>query len=709
MNKGLLLMGLFLLTLCAAPAGAAQQEGAAPAKEAIPATQEAENASKEATPAKKEVAPKVKEQAIPEVVVESERLVEKQDQVTIKAEGLPAEVTVLTKKDVEKTPYTGDITQIFRPVPGMYVASFVGYTPPALGMRGFKSWRGSQTGIFIDGVPMNQAQGPSGGQAEITWLIPEMIERVEVIKGPFSALYGDFALCGAINIITKKSDPSPSLAGYGGTYGTCRGVGIISCTKWQPSEKFQVTPFLVYEGFSQDGYMENSKMQRGNLFNKVTIPLWQGNLSMRLHYFQEYAKDPGMIPVDWVKSGRISRRDSLDGTGRNDADQFDLVLNYSPKKREEGFYASLFYTHNRFSRCYIPSTTLQYRNDYSINYYGWKLMYNYLPWDCLSIIAGNDLQHNETAGRNMYSTHYWNITGIYSHYHVRQFSTGFFGQAQYKPFSFLKIIGGLRYDLFNIDVNNILTPANSGCATPSVFSPKIGIVITPYKDINIFANRGQGFRSPHATELSPKTGISNFNLDVSKIDTYDVGFNALLFNRVYFAFDYYNTKLQREMMWNSTTYAYENYGNSVRDGIELELKLFVTKELTLYGNYSYVRARLTNPRTVGQYFITNLSPVTATVGFEYNKRWGKDYRLGANFYYLLYNRAPVNTAGTIIQPQMDRYFTKLSFGYKKWTATLDAAFAPRTYAAEYMAVYNGLLSYDPYPKWELMAGLRYQY
>ena len=263
MNVRWLLMGLLLLTLCAAPASAAAQEGVAAQKEAIPAAQEASTATKEATPGSKE-------KDMPELVVETERLMEQQDQITIKPEGLPANVNIITKEDLKRTPYKGNYLDIIRTIPGISVSKYPGDYGDKIGMRGFAGGHGREVAVFVDNMPMNMLDY-TYGMSDISWVVPEMIERIEVIKGPFSALYGDFALGGVINIITKKSDPSPSVGFYGGTYGTARGVGVISDSSWSQSLG-KVTPFLVWEGYTRAGYRENNDYERGQFFNKFTTP-----------------------------------------------------------------------------------------------------------------------------------------------------------------------------------------------------------------------------------------------------------------------------------------------------------------------------------------------------------------------------------------------------------------------------------------------------
>jgi len=156
MNKGLLWMVLIVLFLWAAPPGAVAQEVAAPVKEAVPAAPAGSTETTEPAPAKKEAAPKAKEQAIPEVVVESKRLVEKQDQITIKAEGLPANVKVVTEEEIKRTTYTGNYADILRKIPGVLVSN---YASPVMGdrigMRGFSGSHGRQVAVFVDGMPMN--------------------------------------------------------------------------------------------------------------------------------------------------------------------------------------------------------------------------------------------------------------------------------------------------------------------------------------------------------------------------------------------------------------------------------------------------------------------------------------------------------------------------------------------------------------------------
>ena len=653
------------------------------------------------------------ELAIEEVVVESERLVEEQGKVTIKSEGLPAEVNIVTKEDLKKTPYTGDFLDILRKVPGVTALRIPrGDIGPQIAMRGFQDF--DVVAFYVDGMPMNYFHY-AHGQSEVGWLVPEMIERVEVIKGPFSALYGNFCLGGVINIITKKSDPSPSLGVYGGSFETWRGVGVISDQSWSKSLG-NVTPFLVWEGYSSDGYRDNNDYQRGQFFNKFTLPVWQGDISVRGHYVSRTWGDPESLSISKMKAGIVNREDAYNLADRGDSEMADLVINYSPKGGEQGLHASLYYCYMWLAtgRTIPPKTESQQgRRDSCANYCGWRLFYDYRPLEQVSLIAGNELRYDTGRSSQWNALHYYTLLKPTHQFHFNQLSSGFFAQGQYRPFSFLKFVGGLRYDIFDIDVTNNLYPQNSGACSPSMWSPKIGLVITPFKDINIFANKGRGFRSPGIQELSPasNTQKANYDAGIAQLDTWDVGCNALLLNRVFLSFDYYNTLYQRELWLNPDTNTYENLGASKRTGCEIEAKIFLTKEFNIYGSWAHVRGRLKNPQTPGEFYISNLCPDITTIGFEYQKIWdGGNQLMGLDFYYLRYARKPVNASGSLIGSAYDRYMAKVTYQYKKYTLSLDAAFNPRKYASDYYwDLKNSDIGIMPKPQWEVLAGLRYQF
>ena len=652
------------------------------------------------------------EQAIDEIVVESKRIVEEQSKVTIKSEGLPAKVNVITKDDLERMPYKGDILDILRQVPGVHARkASIAETGDHIGMRGFSGGHGKMVAYFVDGMPMNVFDY-SHGVSDIPWVIPEMIERIEVIKGPFSALYGDFALAGVINIITKKSDPSPSVGGYGGTYGTGRGVGVLSDSSWSKSLG-NITPFLVWEGYTRDGYRINEKYQRGQFFNKVTFPLWQGELSTRFHYVARTWGNSGMLQIDQIKGGIISRKSAVNAGDRGAREMADVVLNYAPKGGEAGFHGTLYYayhSHEYGTTSSIGATPT--RLNAFENYFGWKLLYDYQPLDQLSLIFGNDLRYDDVEDKEWNTKNYYYIIKQKSSYNFQQFSTGFFAQGQYKPFPFFKLIGGVRYDMFNFEVDNKLFPQNSGKASPDIWSPKIGVVITPYKDINIFANKGRGFQSPDYKQLSPSSATqkANFDLGVSQLESWDVGINALLFKRLFVSFDYFDTRYQREQVLDPATLTYENLGASKRTGIEVEARIFLTNELTLFGSWADVRARLKNPQKAGAFYINHVPEDQATVGLEFKKALGGgDHQLGFDFYYLRIGRKPADTSATLIGSQFDQYNSKLTYRYKHWTASVDATFTPRRYSADRYGTSNNQITFAPWPLWDVLAGLRYQF
>ncbi|MBL7249231.1 TonB-dependent receptor [Alloalcanivorax marinus] len=119
----------------------------------------------------------------------------------------PASISVISREDLEGKSYR-DITQALQDVPGVYVddgPSGKGGTEE-ISIRGMDS---KYTLILVDGRPQGSGQSyynGFGSGAEYGWLPPiSAIERIEVIRGPMSSLYGSDALGGVINVITKAT------------------------------------------------------------------------------------------------------------------------------------------------------------------------------------------------------------------------------------------------------------------------------------------------------------------------------------------------------------------------------------------------------------------------------------------------------------------------------------------------------------------------
>lgn len=640
--------------------------------------------------------------AISEVVVEGEAIVEDKGNISVKSESLPSSVYVITKEDLAKMPVRHYL-DIFRKTPGMITSHYgQGDIADGLGFRGYQSGHGREVAIFVDGVPINiPHHSHAHGFADIGWLVPEMIERVEVIKGPFSALYGNFALGGVVNIITKKSEKSSTAGIEAGSYGSLRAIATISNTQWKP------TPFLLYEAYHRDGYRDNSDYNRYNLFNKLTLPLWDGKLSIRAHYVKRDWGAPGYLRVDDVKSGTLKRTDAINPTDGGDSEYYNLVLNYSPKGGEAGFHGTLYVASEDLNRyATFPPRPQRWEHNERI-FYGWNLLYNYMPFKSLSLLFGTDGRYDK-GDRQRYNTTNRNIISTTNNWHLEEISVGLFSQMQYKPVDFVKIVAGLRYDRFDFDIENKIRPNNSGSGDTSIFSPKVGFIITPLKNLNIFANKGLGFRSPSVEEMSPSDrDYKNFKLKPAKVDTWDIGFNTLLFEKLNLTFDYYKTDMEREI--RNVGAETINIGKSQRDGYEIEARFYATNDLAIYFNYSWVKARIKNPSTPGEDKVTGVPKDYIGAGVEWQKAFGNEKNLMLDLGYQYLGKAPLNASGTIQRPVVDRYITKLTYNFKGWTLFAESTYHPKEYASEGMFLIGGAPSYDPKPVWDFNVGVKYRF
>ncbi|PLR51262.1 TonB-dependent siderophore receptor [Chimaeribacter arupi] len=121
-------------------------------------------------------------------------------------------VSIITAKDIEKTPPVNDLSDIIRKMPGVNLTG-----NSATGSRGnnrqidIRGMGPENTLILIDGVPVTSRnsvryswRGERDTRGDSNWVPPEMVERIEVLRGPAAARYGSGAAGGVVNIITKR-------------------------------------------------------------------------------------------------------------------------------------------------------------------------------------------------------------------------------------------------------------------------------------------------------------------------------------------------------------------------------------------------------------------------------------------------------------------------------------------------------------------------
>ena len=154
-------------------------------------------------------------------------------QITVTPDRIPtaiqrvgSAVSVIRAEVIERaSPAT--LADVLRSVPGLDVAQAGGPGAPA-GIR-IRGANAGQTLVLIDGLRINDPSSPTA-EFDSSLLAPSLIERIEVLRGPQSALYGSDAIGGVVNIITRRGRGAPSvtLRTEAGSYGATATQGSLS-------------------------------------------------------------------------------------------------------------------------------------------------------------------------------------------------------------------------------------------------------------------------------------------------------------------------------------------------------------------------------------------------------------------------------------------------------------------------------------------------
>jgi vitamin B12 transporter len=492
--------------------------------------------------AEKEESKEVKE--IPEVVVSADRIEEPLKEVT-------SQVTVITKEELKKKNFIF-LTDVLRTLPQLYIRANggPGQTAGAILSRGTKS---AHTLVLIDGFKVND---PSLGMFDFGSLTVDDIERIEIIEGPQSTLYGSEAVAGVINIITKKGKGRPKIGLYleGGSYGTYKPSFELSGEL--KNLDFRLNTFYYYtDGFSAYRY-GSEKDGFKNPFASAKIGL---NLlpKVRFEFLGRYNYE--RIEYDgWNEDAENLRKDHnyLVGAKLNLAlfEQFKQIFsiykNYSQRKSYEPIGWS------PYTR-YTPST----------EGFSWE---NFLNLGKIySLVFGLDFKREKVK---MLSESSW---GSSSYDKKREYTGIFLNNKLSLLESKLLLTAGLRYDNYKS-----LGEKTTYRLGTNYIIPKI--------DVKLKANYGTSFRVPTFDDLYYPL-FSNPNLKPEESKGWDLGFEkTFLENKLILGGSVFYQRYKDLIQWNPFTWQPQNVGKAVIKGVEANLTLKLTQNLSLKANYTYL-------------------------------------------------------------------------------------------------------------------------
>ena len=459
--------------------------------------------------------------------------------------------------------------------------------------------------VQIDGVPVNSV----GGAFDFAHIPTGWLERVEVIEGPQSAVYGAYANSGVINFVTRAAsdEPSVDVLAEGGTYqehrfalgasGTLAGFGIAA----------------FVSQFGDNGPVPNSDYRNDDVALHVTRSFGRQTLSFGGNYDANDVGDPGAYGSD--PGHDFPGLDPISRDKNNSSDYFlHHQIDISPRFRQETF-ASFFLENSGYTSPYGFSFEKDLRGQFET-----RSILSVTPW--YTTAFGVSLTREEV--KNTY------ISGDdFNPFTIKRDDAGIYWENRFQAGSRLFFNAGVRGEI----IETPAIPENTGDGRPAFPSNTVGKV-NPKLAATYVLRRGQG-QAPGATRIHtsfgtgirPPAGLelaftNNPALKPERTASFDFGVEQRLFSgrlsldATYFYNRFYDliVSLGGNLAVLSA-YQTDNLSNARAQGVELSGRFRPARWMSLAASYTYLDSAVLSLNGS-----TGLAPIPFSVGQQLIRR-----------------------------------------------------------------------------------------
>jgi len=467
-------------------------------------------------------------------------------------------------------------------------------------IRGFGEQAGLNVLVLVNGRRVNEID-----MSGTSWMqIPkDQIERIEVLKGGFgSVLYGDNAVSGVVNIITKQGGDQPIAVELSGEYGSYalnkEGINF-------GGTRDQLNYFLSYSNNASNGYRDNSYFKGTNFFTNLSYLIEPTKTNLR--FIQGYSKSAYGLPgaLSSANLASFNRRYSAYGDDHVKDTDYNFGLGFDQPTGNLG----------RFSF----DTSLRKRQTFT-NFIGANGGYNPIIKSHIETLGFNpkyiydkaffSLGNKAILGFDFYRYDFNSDTfnlaiAKQSDNYVRKTSRAGYFQDELAVTKKITLTGGYRYEdiKYAFNYNDYATflpnPPIDSKVNLKATAYNIGLIYK-YGQNNFYINHSTGFRSP-ATDEYFVYGVFNPNLKQQDSNNYEIGLHQKIFDFLDIGIAGYFMNLKNELYYNPATYMNENYDKTRHSGVELDFNSKLPLRLKLSGNYTYDQAVFRDGEYKGKY------------------------------------------------------------------------------------------------------------
>lgn len=565
--------------------------------------------------------------------------------------------------------------EVLRIVPGLFIGQHAGGgKAEQIFLRGFDLDHGTDINISVDGMPVNMVSHAHGqGYADLHFVIPELIEKVNFNKGPYYADKGNFTTAGYVAFKTKDYLEHDFVKIEGGQFNTMRGIAALNLLPTSGNRRDQ-SLYIAGEGSFTKGYFESP--QNFSRFNSIlkyhgTVDQ-QNTLTASLTGFTSKWNASGQIPDRAVEEGLVGFYGAIDNTEGGQTSRMNASIELQTHLSNGGELSNqLFFSKYRFELYSNftfykedPVNGDQIRQKESRNIAGYNGSYKksfYLGNLKMETKTGIQIRYDAVDNVELTRTKNRDInTDSLMLGDVRELNIGAYYAQKISLTKQLDLTGALRADYFNNQYDDQLATRILS-SNSTLLSPKLNLDYRINDRVQLYLYNGRGFHSNDTRVAVQQNGKKvlppAYGTDLGGV--FKVGKKAVVQTAIWYLW------LDQEFVYVGDEGVVEAGGQTRRFGFDFSARYELLKNL-----YADMDISLANPKALGVARSESYLPLaprfTSIAGLTFRKESGFN---GSLRYRFMDNR-PANEDYSVTAKGYFIMDVAINYTSKKWEAGL---------------------------------------